>query len=154
MHIGFHKTFCKSTFQCHNPKGLKLIKRLWLGLSHLRFHKLKYSFEGTLNPICNCGTVETTVHYLFHCSNFSNGRITFFNKLHSIDGNIISKDNSNISKLLLYGDHSFNGKKKYFYFSCFNWIQMRFDALLFRNSHIYLSMCKKLSRNCLLINFI
>ena len=96
MHIGFHKTFCK---------------RLWLGLSHLRFHKLKHSFEGTLNPVCNCGTVETTVQYLFHCSNFSNERMTFFNRLYGSGGNILSIDSSNISKLLLYGDHSFNGKK-------------------------------------------
>ena len=35
--------------ECHNAKGLKLITRLWLGLSHLRFHKYKHSFQDTLN---------------------------------------------------------------------------------------------------------
>ena len=37
--------------ECHNAKGLKLITRLWLELSHLRFHKYKHSFQDTLNPI-------------------------------------------------------------------------------------------------------
>ena len=54
-----HKTFqlafirpcANSTFQYHNPKSLKLITRLRLGLSHLRFHKCKHSFQDTLNPI-------------------------------------------------------------------------------------------------------
>ena len=41
-------------------------------------------------PICNCSTVETTVHYLLHCPNFSNERLIFFNKLRSIDANILS----------------------------------------------------------------
>ena len=100
-----------STFQCYNSKGLKLITRLRLGLSHLRFHKFMHSFQDTLNPICNCDTVETIVHYLLHCPNFSNERLTFFDKLQSIDANILSKDDSNISKLLLDGNHSFNDEK-------------------------------------------
>ena len=80
----------------HNPKGLKLITRLRLGLSHLRFHKFKHSFQDTLNPICNYGTAETSVHYLLHCTNNLTERLTFFNKLQSIDANILSKDDSNI----------------------------------------------------------
>ena len=64
-----------------------------------------------MSPICSCGTVETTVHYLLHRPNFSNERATFFNKLQKIDENILSKDDSVISKMLLYGDHSFNDVK-------------------------------------------
>ena len=44
-HIGF------STCHCHIPDGLKLITRL--GLSHLRFHEFKHSFQDTLNPSCS-----------------------------------------------------------------------------------------------------
>ena len=77
----FIRPSTNNTFQCYNPKSLKLITRLQLGLSHHRFHKFKHSFQDTLNPICNCGTVETTVHYLFHCPNISNERPTFFYKL-------------------------------------------------------------------------
>ena len=61
-------------------------------MSHLRFHKFKHSFQDTLNPICKCGTVETAIHYL----------------IHSIDENILSKGDSSISKVLLFGDNSFN----------------------------------------------
>ena len=55
-------------FQCHNPKGIKLVTRLRLGLSHLREHKFKHSFQDTLNPFCSCGLdIETTSHYFLHC---------------------------------------------------------------------------------------
>ena len=107
----FIRPSANSTFHCHCPEGLKLITRLMLDLSHLRFYKFKHNFQDTLNPICCCGTVETTIHYLFHCPNFSNERLTLFNKLQSIDENILSKGDSNISKLLLSGDDSFNDVK-------------------------------------------
>ena len=107
--LAFTRSFASST--CQNAKGLKLITRLRLGSSHLRFYKSKHSFQDTLNFICNCGTVETTAHYLLHCPNFPNESLIFFNKLPSIDANILSKDDSNISKVLLYGDHSFNDEK-------------------------------------------
>ena len=45
-----------SIFNCHNPKGVKLLTRLRLGLSHLHNHKFKHSFQDSLNLICNCGT--------------------------------------------------------------------------------------------------
>ena len=82
-----------------------------MGLGHLRFHEIKHSFHNTLNAICNCSTVETTIHYLFHCSKFSNEKLAIFNTLQSIDENIVTKNNSNISKVLLFGDHSFNDVK-------------------------------------------
>ena len=65
--LAFIRPFANSTFQYHNPKGLKLFTRLRLGLSHFRFHKFKHSFQDTLNPIWKCGAVETTVHHLLHC---------------------------------------------------------------------------------------
>ena len=48
-------------FQCHNPKGIKLVTRLRLGLSHLRKHKFKHSFQDILNPLRSCDLdIETT----------------------------------------------------------------------------------------------
>ena len=88
--LAFIGPSANSTFQYHNPKALKVITRLRLGLIHLRFHKLKHSFQNALNPICNCGTVETTVHYFLYCPNSSNEKLTFFKKLQSIDMNILS----------------------------------------------------------------
>ena len=55
--------------------------------------------------------METTIHYLLHCLNFSNERLTLFSKLQSTDGNILSKDDFRISKALLFGDDSFNDVK-------------------------------------------
>ena len=58
----------------HSPKGIKLLSRLRLGLSHLRERKFKYSFEDYLNTFCSCGKgeVENSSHYLLLCSNCSN----------------------------------------------------------------------------------
>ena len=38
-------------FNCHNPHGIKCIARLRLGLSQLREHKFKNSFQDSLNPV-------------------------------------------------------------------------------------------------------
>ena len=72
--LSFIRPSANSTFNCHNPRGIKLLSRLRLGLSHLREHKFKHSFQDSLNPFCSCGKgeVETTSHYLLHCSNYSN----------------------------------------------------------------------------------
>ena len=43
-----------SIYGVHNPKGIKLLCRLRLGLSHLREHKFKHNFQDTLNPLCPC----------------------------------------------------------------------------------------------------
>ena len=106
--LAFIRLSSNSNCHCHNPNGLTLIARLRLGLSHLRFHRFKRSFQDTLNLICNCSTFEATIHYLLHCPNFSNERLTIFNKLQTIDENILSKGDSNISKGLIFSEHSFN----------------------------------------------
>ena len=52
----------------HNPKGIKFVTRLRLGLNHLRKHKLKHSFQDSLNLSCNCGLdIGSTAHYLRQC---------------------------------------------------------------------------------------
>ena len=102
-----HHGYMNSTFDCHSPGSLKLIRKLWLALSHLQFHKFKYNFQDTLNPVWSCGTFETTIHYLLHCPNFSNEnheKLTPFNKIQSIDDTIWRKDISIISKVQMLTD--------------------------------------------------
>ena len=54
-----------SVYNCHNPKGIKFITRLQLGLSHLREHKFKHNFQDLINLLCNCGhNTEPTTHFL------------------------------------------------------------------------------------------
>ena len=87
-----------------HPSGIKL------GFSHLREHKFR---QDTLNPICNCGdNIETTTHYLLHYPSYLNERLTLLNNLQNIGENIIERNYSRFSKILLFGDSSFNDAKK------------------------------------------
>ena len=62
-----YQTICEKFFNSHNPKRIKFIARLRLGLSHLREHKFKHNFQDSLNPFCNCGLdTESTTHYLLY----------------------------------------------------------------------------------------
>ena len=78
-----------SIFLCNNSKGIQLLTRLRLGLSHLRDHKFKHNFQDTHNPICNCGEdIETSCHYLLHCSLYTNERLALLNAIQGIDSSI------------------------------------------------------------------
>ena len=86
-----------SVYNCHNPRGICLITRLRLSLSHLRGHKFKHGFEDTLNPLCSCGNnVESTEHFLLHCTQFGNERRTLLSTL----GNFNCSWLKNTSKVL------------------------------------------------------
>ena len=64
-----------STYNYFNTKGIKHLTRLRLGLSHLLYHKFKYGFLDSLNPISSCGfDIETTCQFLLHCPNLINVR--------------------------------------------------------------------------------
>ena len=98
-----------SVFRYHNPKRIKLLTRLRLGLSRLREHKFKHGFLDSFNPICSCGqNIETSTHFLLHYSNYSNERLTFLNIIKNIDRNILNKNDLKVTETLLYGDSSLN----------------------------------------------
>ena len=81
-----------------------MITRLRLGLSHLREHKFKHSFQDTLNPICSCSNdIESTTHYLLHCSNYIEERLALLNQVRSIDSQLLQQSDSLICQLLLFG---------------------------------------------------
>ena len=85
--LSFIRTSPNSTFNCHNPKGTKLLSRLRLGLSHIREHKFKHSFQDSLNPFCSCGKsqVESSSQYLLHCSIYLVERLALLNTVKNID---------------------------------------------------------------------
>ena len=102
--LSFIRPFANSFFKCHNSQGIKLITRLRLGLSHLRKHKFKHSFQDTLNPICSCSNdIESTTHYLLHCSNYIEERLALLNQVRSIDSQLLQQSDSLICQLLLFG---------------------------------------------------
>ena len=79
-----------NVYYCHNPKGIRLLTRLRLGLSHFREHKFKHSFKDSPNPLCFCGNeIETSTHYLLYCPTYTNERMTLLNKIKSINCSIL-----------------------------------------------------------------
>ena len=52
--------------------------------------------------------IETSVHFLLRCPNFSNERSTFLNITGSIDRNILTRSDSQVTETLLYGDSNSN----------------------------------------------
>ena len=105
-----------STFNCHNPKGIKLLSWLRLGLSHLREHQFKHSFQDSFNPCCSCGKgeVETSSHYLLHCSNYSEERLALLNTIKNIVMSISQQSDSKFTNVLLFGDTSFDNNRNPF----------------------------------------
>ena len=62
--LKFIHTSENSVFLCNNTKGIQLLTRLRLDLSHRREYRFKQKFQDTLNPICNCGeNNETLCHH-------------------------------------------------------------------------------------------
>ena len=105
----FHTSSASTVFNCHNPKGVKLLTRSRLGLSHLREHKLKHSFQDSLNPTCSCGNdIETSALFLLYCPNYSNERSTFLNIIGSINRKILTRHDSQVTETVLYGDSNSN----------------------------------------------
>ena len=95
-----------STYNINDIKGLKLLTRLRLGLSHLGDHKFRHNFQDCVSPMCYCGQdIETTTHFLLHCPNHHCARKTLFDKINQVSGTILRQSDSTITKILLFGDN-------------------------------------------------
>ena len=100
-------------FNYRNPRRVKLLTRLRLGLSHRREHKFKHGFQDSLSAICSCGNnMETSARFLLHCPHYSNERSTFLNTIRNINRHIFDKNNLQTTETLLYGDSSLDNKRK------------------------------------------
>ena len=96
-----------SIFLCNNSKGIQLLTRLRLGLSHLRDQKFKHNFQDFHNPICNSGEdMETSCHYLLHCSLYTNGRLALLNGIQGIENSILELTYSHIVKFSFMEENS------------------------------------------------
>ena len=114
--FSFIRSSTNSTFNCHNPRGIKPLSWLRLGLSHLRKHKFKHSFRDSVNPFCSCGKgeAETSSHYLLHCSNYLEEQLALLNTIRNIDMSILQLSDSKFTSVLLFGDTSFDNSKNTF----------------------------------------
>ena len=101
--------FPNSVFECHNLQGIRFLTRIRLGLSHLREHKFKHSFQDSLNPLCKCGAeVESTTHFLLHCPIYNNDRSSLLSTIRNIDCKLLEITDSSLTHTLLYGNPSFD----------------------------------------------
>ena len=107
--LGFFRPNPTPTFKLGNNPGLTLLTRLRVGFSHLREHKFRHGFLDTVDPFCNCrgNFLETTEHFLLHCSNYSNDRTILFNNLLHLNVSIIPLKPSFLCYILLNGDVNF-----------------------------------------------
>ena len=107
--LKFVRPVANSVFDINNPYGLKLLIRLRLGLSHLRYHKFKHNFQDCINPMCDCGLeTEITTHFLLHCPLFQSARQSLLMNIKKTDESILKKHDELITKTLLYGDDKFD----------------------------------------------
>ena len=116
--------------------GIKLITRLRLGLSHLREHKFKHSFQDTLNPLCNCGMdVESSTHFLLQCPSYINERCTLMSNLNRINPQISQTFLQLLTNTLVFGNSSYSDKRNtHILNATIDYIRLtkRFDEPLFR----------------------
>ena len=122
-------------FNFHNPRGIKRLSRVRLGLSHLREH----SFQDSLNPFCGCGKgeIETISHDLLHCSNHSEERLALLNTIRNIDMSILQLSDSKFTSALLFGDTSLDNNKSTFILAAtvdYTILTGRFDVPLVSSS--------------------
>ena len=118
-----YTTLWPSIFHILNPRGIKLLTRLRVGLSNLHEHKFRHCFQDsnlhehkfrhcfqdTLYPLCQCGKdIESTMHFFLHCTNFLIPRQTLFQKIKNIDDNILSQSEMPLTQALLYGNQNYH----------------------------------------------
>ena len=89
-------------FNVDSSEGLKFLTRIRLGLSHLADHKFRHNFQDCVYPVCSCGQgIETSTHFLLHCSNYHCARQTLIEKRKKIDSNTL-KENDQLIKNFCY----------------------------------------------------
>ena len=96
----------RSLFNIHEPKCIKWIFQLRVGLSPLKSHKRRHNFQDTPDDTCHCmRDAESTYHFLLHCPTFTEHRRTLFETIDPIiDQNILlALDDKDFEDLLLYG---------------------------------------------------
>jgi len=113
--LKFFRPSANSVFNVMDNKGVVLLNRLRVGFSHLREHKFRHNFTDTVDPFCNCrnNSLETTEHFLMHCSDFSNDRLVMFNTLLQLDISLLPLNPRVLCKTLIYGDSNFSAEENH-----------------------------------------
>ena len=108
-HLKFIRPEYSPTYNIFDPLGLKLLSSLRLKSSHLNEHKFYHNFRDQINPLCNCNSeIESTEHYLLRCQSFFQLRKVLLDNLVKLVGPIMDLSDSQLIKILLYGDERFS----------------------------------------------
>ena len=104
------EVFKRALYMIHHPRGLKLLIRLRLGLSHLRELKFRHNFNDTIDPFCLCDTnnLETSEHFLLHYPTYACLRRKLFDNLHNNNILLLPLEKSLIVQILLYCSDNYN----------------------------------------------
>ena len=102
--LSFIRPIPNSIYNMHNPLGVKYLTTLRIGFSHLKEHIFKHNFQDSVDLMCSCSSgIETTIHFFFHCTNFNIQRQIFFDKIATIDVNILTENEDSIVNTFLFG---------------------------------------------------
>ena len=71
--------------------------------------KLTNFFQDTVNPFCLCNAeTETTSHYIFHCSLFSEQRTKLLESLSNLENTLLNNCDGGIVDILLFVSSKYN----------------------------------------------
>ena len=102
--------FVLLTTNCENHRGIKLIARMRVGLSHLHEPKFKYSFQDTLTSISSCGfDIELTSQCVLRCLIYNDEKHTFMSTIKDIDCRLLDVTDTALIKTLLFGNCFLDG---------------------------------------------
>ena len=121
--------------------GIKLVTRFHLGLNPLGEHKIKHSFQDTLNPLCNCGMdVESSFHFLLQCPSYIKERCTLMSNFNRSNPQIYQKSLQLLRNTFVSGNLCYSDKiNTHILNDTIDYIQLtkRFDKPLFWIMHFF-----------------
>ena len=86
-----------------------------IGISYLKEHKFKQTFQDSVDPLCTGrNNIEATAHFFLHCSNFTTQRQTLLIKQKSINASIMAENENSVVMTLLFGrpDFTYSNNKE------------------------------------------
>ena len=83
----------------NRAKGIRLITRLPIELSHLREYKFRCNFQNCLNLLCSYGSsIESTSDFRIQCPVFDDKRHTLLSTLNNTDCKILQSTDSYLTQ--------------------------------------------------------
>ena len=93
-----------SLFSVYDHYGVKLLTRLRPQLSHLKEHKFRHGFGGTVSLMCGCNAeIQDTEHFFLCCHFYCIQRFEFFNNINRVDPSFTQLNTKEQVIILLHG---------------------------------------------------